>query len=71
MAKVDPETRLPQVDAPDRDRVTQWRIERLLEAGYTREAALLIGHDTSIDLHVAVELLERGCPMDAALAILF
>jgi hypothetical protein len=49
----------------------QWRIERLLDAGYNREAAVLIGHDTSIDLHVAVELLRRGCPADAALQILF
>ena len=71
MAKANPETRLPELDEPGRDRVTQWRIERLLDAGYSREAALLIGHDRSIDLHVAVGLLERGCSMDAALAILF
>jgi hypothetical protein len=58
-------------DEPDRSRVVQWRIERLLDAGYNREAAVLIGHDTSIDLHVAVELLRRGCPAAAALQILF
>ena len=66
-----PEAHVEPIEEPDRDRVTQWRIERLLEAGYSREAALLIGHDTSIDLHLAVGLLERGCPMDSALAILF
>ena len=72
MAKADPQQWLAQTEEePDRDRVTQWRIERLLDAGYTRESALLIGHDTSIDLHLAVELLEHGCPMDAALQILF
>ena len=71
MARPHAETQLDELDEPGRDRVVQWRIERLLDAGYSREAAVLIGHDTSIDLHLAVELLERGCPMDAALAILF
>jgi len=69
MPKANPQ--VEELEEPDRDHVTQWRIERLLDAGYSREAALLIGHETSIDLHVAVELLDRGCPMDAALQILF
>jgi hypothetical protein len=67
----EPHTDVDPDDEPDRDRVVQWRIERLLDAGYGRDAAVLIGHDTSIDLHVAVALLERGCPVDSALQILF
>ncbi len=55
----------------ERSRVTQWRIERLIEVGYDDESALLIGLDRSIDLHLAVELLRRGCPVDTALQILF
>jgi hypothetical protein len=55
----------------ERDRVTEWRIERLLDAGYDPEAALLIGLDRSIDLHLAVDLLRDGCPLDTALQILF
>lgn len=55
----------------ERERVTQWRIERLLEAGYESDYALLIGVDQSIDLHRAIQLLEDGCPVDTALQILF
>ncbi len=63
-----------EVHAPvdtERQRVTQWRIERLIGVGYDDESALLIGLDRSIDLHLAVELLRRGCPVDTALQILF
>jgi hypothetical protein len=64
-------TTATEVPALERRRVTQWRIERLMEAGYDRDAALLIGLDTSIDLHLAVKLLRGGCPEDTALQILF
>lgn len=61
-----------EVEAQDeRDRITQWRIARLLEAGYESDYALLIGIDQSIDLHHAIRLLEDGCPVDTALQILF
>jgi hypothetical protein len=69
----------PDVASPDglvqsdteRERVTQWRIERLAEAGYDGESALLIGIDSSIDLHLAIGLLKRGCTVENALQILF
>ena len=51
--------------------MTQWRIDRLLEAGYDPDYALLIGIDQSIDLHRAIRLLDDGCPVDTALQILF
>ncbi len=51
--------------------MTTWRIERLLEVGYDHESALLIGIDTSIDLHLATDLLRRGCSVENALQILF
>jgi hypothetical protein len=54
----------------ERERVTQWRITRLTEAGYDRESALLIGIDSSIDLHLAIGLLKRGCTVENALQIL-
>jgi hypothetical protein len=55
----------------ERDSVTSWRAERLLEAGYDAEAALVLALDGDVDLHQAVSLLERGCPPDVALQILF
>ena len=55
----------------ERDSVTSWRAERLLRAGYDAEAALVLALDADVDLHQAVSLLERGCPADLALQILF
>ena len=55
----------------ERDTVTSWRVERLLEAGYDGEASLVLALDRDVDLHLAVSLLERGCPADTALQILF
>jgi hypothetical protein len=55
----------------ERDGVTAWRVERLLDAGYDGEAALVLALDRDVDLHLAVSLLERGCPTDTALQILF
>jgi hypothetical protein len=55
----------------ERETVTSWRIERLAAAGYPADAALVLALDREIDLHVAVSLLEHGCPPDTALEILF
>ena len=55
----------------ERGDVVSWRIERLLAAGYDGESALVLALDRDVDLHAAVELLERGCPVDTALQILF
>jgi hypothetical protein len=55
----------------ERDSVTSWRVERLLGAGYDSEASLVLALDRDVDLHSAVSLLERGCPPDIALQILF
>jgi hypothetical protein len=55
----------------ERETVTSWRIERLVGAGYPADAALVLALDREVDLHLAVSLLERGCPPDTALEILF
>jgi len=60
-----PEAR--QLEEPDR--VLLWRIVRLVEAGYDADSAVGLGLST-IDLHAAVELVERGCPPGLARAIL-
>ena len=53
------------------EEVTSWRVERLRAAGYDEEASIVIALDRDVDLHLAVSLLERGCPTDTALQILF
>ena len=40
-------------------------------SSYDAEAAIVIALDRDVDLHRAVSLLERGCPPDLALQILF
>lgn len=52
------------------ERIEQWRAEELERAGYPiREAGELSArHD--VDLHLAVDLLRRGCPVEVAVKIL-
>ena len=52
------------------ERIERWRVEELERAGYEPRAAgrLAVRHD--VDLHTAVELVERGCPPNLALRIL-
>jgi hypothetical protein len=61
----------PPVDERERDGVTSWRLEQLVAAGYDSEAALVLALDRDVDLHLAVSLLQRGCPPDTALQFLF
>ena len=58
------------IDQTETERIERWRAEELERAGYEPRAAgrLAVRHD--VDLHAAVELLERGCPADLALRIL-
>ncbi len=50
--------------------VERWRHEALKRAGYDREAATVLAASHDVDLHRAVELLERGCSIELALQIL-
>jgi hypothetical protein len=50
--------------------VEQWRLEALQRAGYDSESAALLAASHEVDLHGAVDLLGRGCPLDLALQIL-
>lgn len=52
------------------DPVLRWRAEELVRAGYGPEAVALIAGNYRIDLHLAVKLLQRGCPEATALRIL-
>ena len=52
------------------DQVVSWRLTQLRRAGYPQREAVLLSRCADVDLHLAVELVERGCPVDVALRIL-
>jgi hypothetical protein len=52
------------------DRIEQWRHGELERAGYDPESALVLAASHDVDLHDAVNLLNRGCTVDLALQIL-
>jgi hypothetical protein len=52
------------------ERIERWRAEELERAGYEPRSAAKIAVRADIDLHLATDLLARGCPADLALKIL-
>ena len=56
--------------APPESPVRRWRREELQRAGYPATYAALLSNLEEIDLHVAVELVRKGCPLETALRIL-
>jgi hypothetical protein len=52
------------------ERIEAWRMEELRRAGYPSDAAAMLATRHDIDLHTAIDLVERGCPADIALRIL-
>lgn len=52
------------------ERVEGWRLEALIRAGYPADAAARIAARHDVDLHRAMQLLERGCPVEVAVQIL-
>jgi hypothetical protein len=54
----------------EQERVERWRTERLLKVGYDTLSAAQLAVRTDVDLHRAIELVERGCPPETALRIL-
>lgn len=50
--------------------VVAWRVHQLLRAGADRTCAVILAKRRHVDLHEAVDLLERGCPSKTALEIL-
>ena len=47
-----------------------WRVEQLQRAGYSDAVAHKLADDAEVDLHLACDLLHRGCPEQTAYAIL-
>jgi hypothetical protein len=63
-------TAVEEVVETEQERVERWRAEELLRAGYDPAAATDLAARMDVDLHGAIELLERGCPADVAVRIL-
>jgi len=47
-----------------------WRFDCLERAGYPAAEAVILANAPHVDLHDAVELVKRGCPVEQALEIL-
>jgi hypothetical protein len=53
------------------ERIVSWRSEELERAGYSPDGAAALAARLDIDLHEAIDLVQRGgCPPDIALRIL-
>ena len=50
--------------------VEQWRAQSLARVGYDLESATVLAASHEVDLHLAMRLVESGCPVDLALQIL-
>jgi hypothetical protein len=54
----------------EQERVERWRLEALVKVGYDSTSAAQIAVRNDVDLHRAIELVERGCPPEIAVRIL-
>lgn len=52
------------------ERVDDWRLKQLLDAGFPLAAAAEIAIRPDIDLHHALDLIDHGCPPETAAEIL-
>ena len=59
-----------QIQETERERVEKWRAEALERVGYDATSAALLATQHDVDLHRAIEMVERGCAPETALRIL-
>jgi hypothetical protein len=52
------------------DRVERWRTAELMRVGFPGDDAVALAARLEIDLHEAIELVQRGCPPELAVRIL-
>ena len=52
------------------EKVERWRAEALEKVGYDIVSAHELAYRPDVDLHLAIELVERGCAPELALKIL-
>jgi hypothetical protein len=54
----------------EQERVEHWRAEELVRAGFDPSDAIALAARHDIDLHLALRLIELGCPHETAIDIL-
>jgi hypothetical protein len=59
-----------QLEETEAAEILRWRFEVLVRAGYDMEQSAVLAAHVEVDLHDAVDLIDRGCPGDTALRIL-
>ena len=64
------ETQLHVLEDTEQRRIEDWRTEELERAGYSRRAAGRLASRHDVDLHRAIDLLQRGCSPELAMKIL-
>jgi hypothetical protein len=52
------------------ERVERWRTAELMRVGFAGDDAVALAARTDVDLHEAIELVQRGCPVELAVRIL-
>ena len=52
------------------ERVERWRTSELMRVGFAGDDAVALAARFDVDLHGAIELVERGCPPELAVRIL-
>lgn len=62
--------KLDVLEDTEHRQIELWRAEELKAAGYSESAARRLAARHDVDLHLAIQLLERGCPPELALEIL-
>ena len=62
-------TEILEPDIDERSKVESWRLHVLIEAGYPLPIAERLAVSEA-DLHVAVDILDRGCAHETAAEIL-
>jgi hypothetical protein len=58
------------LEAAEMALVRAWRLEELERAGFDDRLAAELAARSEVDLHTAVELVQRGCPPHLAAQIL-
>jgi hypothetical protein len=54
----------------EKDGIVRWRAEELERAGFRPVLADAVAARKDVDLHLAVDLVKKGCPDDMAIRIL-
>jgi hypothetical protein len=57
------------LEGSEMDAVRRWRFDELVRAGYEDADAIELAFHLDVDLHVATNLVRRGCPSSTAVRI--